>query len=124
VPHGAPAARRAVRQKCNRNGSDDQRRGDVRARRRDEAELSLLKNDRPIAEEQPKERLEHPDVPVKRPRAAIVQPRATGPGNLIRLIKGNRRQPAPISFSEGGWDQRGGRLRVRTAAIELSQSLP
>ena len=64
MPRGPLATRSSISQKRNRDGGDHHDGGDVRARRRHEAELALLKNDRPVIEQQPKDRIEHACSPV------------------------------------------------------------
>ena len=59
MPRVAFAARAAVGQDRDRDGGDDDGGGNVRAGRRHEAELALLKDDRPVIEQQPKDRIEH-----------------------------------------------------------------
>ena len=59
VTRVALASRPAIGQDRERDGGDDNGGGDVRAGRGDQAELALLKDDRPVIEQQPKDRIEH-----------------------------------------------------------------
>ncbi len=64
MPRGPLAARSSICQKRDRDGRDHHGSGDVGACRGNEAELALLKNDRPVIEQQPKDRIEHACSPV------------------------------------------------------------
>ena len=61
---------RAVGEHRRRDGQQHEGRRHVRAGRRHQPEIALLKDDRPIAEEQLEERLEHVSVPAGAPRGA------------------------------------------------------
>ena len=59
MPRVALAAGAAIRPDRQRDRDDDDGGGNVRAGRGHEAELALLKDDRPVIEQQPKETIEH-----------------------------------------------------------------
>ncbi len=66
----ALAARAAIRPDRQGDRGDDDGGGKIRAGRGHEAELALLKDDRPIIEQQPKETIEHACPPWQENRAS------------------------------------------------------
>ena len=71
VPHGgAAAACAAVGEDRRRDGQQHEGRRHVRTGRRHQTEIALLKDDRPVTEEQLEERLEHVSDPAGAPRGA------------------------------------------------------
>ena len=124
MPHVALAARAPIRQDRDRDGRDDHGGSNVRAGRRCQTELALLKDDRPVIEQQPKDRIEHACPPwhQNKPSPGVDCITARGAlrteptylsntiyddgGGLVASARGRKvdgRDAAPVPLQGSGW---------------------